>query len=36
MIKVPQGRLKVVQESVAVYFQPSLRDWIVLSNPTQD
>jgi hypothetical protein len=33
---VPQGRLKVVQDCVAAYFQPSLRDWVVLSNPTQD
>jgi len=36
MIKVPQGRLKVVQDCVAAYFQPSLRDWVVLSNLTQD
>src|SRR6266852_5750837 len=27
MIKVPQGRLKVVQDCVEAYFQPSLRDW---------
>ncbi len=33
---VPQGRLKVVQDYVATYFQPSLRDWVVLSNLTQD
>jgi hypothetical protein len=33
---VPQGRLKVVQDCDAAYFQPSLRDWVVLSNPTQD
>jgi hypothetical protein len=26
MIKVPQGRLKVVQDCVAVNFEPSLRD----------
>jgi hypothetical protein len=24
---VPQGRLKVVQDSLAAYFQPSLRDF---------
>jgi hypothetical protein len=35
-ILVPQGRLKVVQDCIAAYFQPSLRDWVVLSNPTQD
>jgi hypothetical protein len=31
---VPQGRLKKV--CVAGHFQPSLRDFVVLSNPTQD
>jgi hypothetical protein len=32
---VERGRLKVVQDYVAAYFQPSLRDWVVLfeSNP---
>jgi hypothetical protein len=34
--RVPQGRLKVVQDCVAAYFQPSLRDWVVVQNPTQD
>jgi len=24
---VPQGRLKIFQDFVAAYFQPSLRDW---------
>ena len=33
---VPQGRLKVVQDGVAAHLQPSLRDWVVLLNPTQD
>jgi hypothetical protein len=31
---VPQGRLK--EDCVAAYFQPSLRDYVVLTNPTQD
>jgi hypothetical protein len=31
---VPKGRLKVVQDLQAAYFQPSLRDWVVFkSNP---
>jgi hypothetical protein len=33
---VPQGRLKVVQDWIAAHFQPSLRDWVDLANPTQD
>jgi hypothetical protein len=33
---VPEGRLKVVQDHVTTCFQPSLRDSVVRSNPTQD
>jgi hypothetical protein len=29
-------RFAVSLEGAAVYFQPPLRDWVVLSNPTQD
>jgi hypothetical protein len=36
MIESRQGRLELVKVGIAAYFQPSLRDWIVLSNPTQD
>jgi hypothetical protein len=30
--RVPQGRLKVVQDCVAAHFQPSLPDWVVFSE----
>jgi hypothetical protein len=35
MIESRRGRLKVVQDCLAAYFQPSLRDWVALSNSTQ-
>jgi hypothetical protein len=34
--KIPKGRLRVAQDCVLGHFQPSLRDWFFLSNPTQD
>ena len=33
---VERGRLKVVQDGVEAYFQPSLRDWSCFHDATQD